>query len=294
MIKHIFYRSRFVGLQAFFLVLFAALLMFFDHCFSPFHRFRQDLNVVILPIQVFVNTPIKWMHWLGTSVTAQQHLLEENARLEAHDLLLQSKLQKLMALEHENAQLKGLLKSKARIAGRVKVAQLLAVGLDPVVQQVVLDKGYRDHVYVTQPVFDAYGVMGQVVDVGLLTSKILLLTDSRFAIPVKNEVNGFRTIAVGTGTSHRLSLLYVSDKNKVKRGDLFVTSGLGLHFPVGYPVGVVSNVKEIPGERFVEVTLIPSAHLDRTQQVILIWPSEVALTRAVRAEMNKPIPTVTH
>ena len=43
------------------------------------------------------------------------------------------------------------------------MAQLLAVDLDPTVQQIVLDKGRRNHVYRGQPVLDAYGVMGQVI-----------------------------------------------------------------------------------------------------------------------------------
>jgi len=282
-----------VGLRVCLVFLLALLLMVFDHRMSGFHRFRQNLALIALPIQVLVSAPIRWVHWLGSGVTAQQHLLEENARLKAHDLLLQSRLQKLMVLEHENARLKVLLKSSAHIAGRVKVAQLLAVDLDPTVQQIVLDKGSHDYVYRTQPVLDAYGVMGQVVDVGPLTSKILLLTDPRFAIPVEDQRNGFRAIAVGLGTSQRLSLLHINDQNKVKVGDLFLTSGLGLHFPVGYPVGVVSAVTKIPGERFIKVSLLPSAHLDQTQQVILVWPHELALTKAVRAELSKPIPVVT-
>jgi len=216
--------------------------------------------------------------------------LQENARLKANDLLLRSRLQKLLALEHENAQLKELLQSTSHISGNIKVAQLLAVDLDPTVQQIILDKGKHDHVYVGQPVLDAYGVMGQAIDVGLLTSKILLLTDPRFAISVKDQRNGFRAIAVGTGTTSRLVLLYVNDENRVAVGDLFVTSGLGLHFPVGYPVGVVASVKKVPGKRFIQVSLVPSAHFDRTQQVILAWPSEADLTKAVRVELDRSIP----
>ncbi len=274
-----------LGFRAFLFVLFAIVSMVMDHRSSEFHRFRARLSVVILPVQVLVNTPIKWAHWLGTSVTAQQRLLEENARLRAHELLLESKLQKLLVLEHENAHLKELLKSTVRIAGRVKVAQLLAVDLDPTVQQIVLDKGSHDHVYLGQPVLDAYGVMGQVVDIGPMTSRILLITDPRSAIPVKDYRNGLRAIAVGLGASQGLALIHVTDVVNIKVGDLFVTSGLGLRFPVGYPVGVVSNIQKVSGRRFVTVTLIPSARLNQTQQVILAWPNQQALTKAVRTQL---------
>jgi len=79
----------------------------------------------------------------------------------------------------------------------------------------------------------------------------------------------------------------------IKVGDLFVTSGLGLRFPVGYPVGVVSKIKEVSGQRFVTVTLLPSAHLNQTQQVLLAWPDHQALTKAVRAQLKAPLPNAT-
>lgn len=280
-----------VGLRAFFLLLLAMILMIFDHRIEAFHRLRQDLSAIVLPIQELVNQPIQWVHWLGDGVTAQRRLLEENAQLKVHELLLKLKLQKLLALEHENAQLKELLQSASRVSGKVKAAQLLAVDLDPTIQQVIVDKGRHDGVYQGQPVLDANGVMGQIVDVGPLTSKILLLTDSRFAIPVKDQRNGFRAIAVGTGAAQQLALLHISDKNQVNVGDLFLTSGLGLHFPAGYPVGVVSSIKQISGERFLVVTLVPSAHFDQTQHVILVWPDEEALMKSVRSELEKPLPT---
>jgi rod shape-determining protein MreC len=280
-------------LRACLLVFLAILFITLDHRSPSFHRLRQNVAVIVLPIQFVVNAPIQWLHWLGAGVIAQKHLLKENAQLKARESLLKSKLQELLVLERENSQLKVLLKSTSHIASRVKVAQLLAVDLDPTVQQIILDKGWHDHVYRGQPVLDAYGVMGQVVDVGPFTSKVLLLTDPRFAIPVNDERNGFRAIAAGTGVSQRLTLLHVNDKHAVKVGDLLVTSGLGLHFPVGYPVAIVASVEQLPGKRFIQVTLIPHAHLDITQQVILAWPDKAVLNKSVQAELDKPVSTVT-
>ncbi len=264
--------------------------MIFDHQSKRFHQFRETLSVVSMPIQYLVSTPIKTAHWLGTSITNQRNLIEDNARLRAHELLLESKLQKLLALERENAQLRELLKSTTEVAGKVRVAQLLAVDLDPSLQQVVLDKGKHDHVYVGQPVIDAYGVLGQVIDVGLFTSKILLITDTKSAVPVQDYRNGVRAIAIGLGSSGKLALINVPYTNDIKVGDLFVASGLGLRFPVGYPVGVVSSINLVPGRRFATIKLLPSAHLDQTQQVLLAWPSKASLLKAVHAQLQQTLP----
>ena len=160
------------------------------------------------------------------------------------------------------------------------VARLLSVELDPHLQQVVLDRGSEQHTYVGQPVLDAFGVMGQVIDVGSLTSNVLLITDKQSAVPVEDYRNGARAVAVGLGVSGRLKLINVPLKNQIQAGDLFVTSGLGLRYPVGYPVGVVESINPL--------LLTPTAHLDETQQVLLAWPNKEQFKRAI-ATLNQPI-----
>jgi cell shape-determining protein MreC len=41
-------------------------------------------------------------------------------------------------------------------------------------------------------------------------------------------------------------------------------------------VGIVSEVNHKAGERFSAITVYPSAHLDSSRQVLLVWPSESA------------------
>lgn len=278
------------GLRFCVCVVLSIALMTFDHSMPFFQRFRSHLSVIVLPIQYAVNAPIQWTHSLVSRVTTQHQLLSDNARLRAHELLLESRLQKLLALERENAQLRELLKSAQYVGGnRVLVAQLLALDLDPLVKRIILDKGKKDKVYAGQPVLDAYGVMGQIVQVAPFTSKLMLVTDSKSAVPVQDYRNGFRAMAVGIGESNTLDLVDVPDTADIKVGDLFVSSGLGLRYPVGYPVGVVSSVTHVPGQRFAKIELSPSAHLDQTQQVLLVWPDHVGLRETVKKEfMSQP------
>jgi rod shape-determining protein MreC len=251
-----------------------------------FQKIRSDLSLTVLPIQYFVNAPIKTVRWIVNGVSSQQQLLADNARLRAHEFLLESRLQKLLALERENAQLRQLLKSTSHVGGQVIVAQLLAVDLDPSLQQILVDKGERNHIYEGQPVLDPYGVMGQVVRVGPLTSKIMLITDPKSAVPVQDYRNGTRAIAMGLGSAGGLSLANVPNTTQIKTGDLFVSSGLGLRYPVGYPVGTVRLLTRTPGKRFATIVLQPSARLDRAQQVLMVWPSKAPFKQAVQKQLN--------
>ena len=67
-----------------------------------------------------------------------------------------------------------------------------------------------------------------------------------------------------------LKLSYIPTHADIEIADLVVTSGLGSRFPSGYPVGVVKNVRNIPGELFLEVEVEPSGRIGRTRQVLLI------------------------
>ncbi|PMB54681.1 Rod shape-determining protein MreC [Coxiella-like endosymbiont] len=274
------------GLRALIYISLSIVLILLDQKTFFFHKIRANLSLVVFPIQYLVNTPIKTIHWIATNITTQQQLMADNARLRAHEWLLESKLQKLLALERENAQLRELLKSTSRIHGLgLLVAQLLAVNLDPNLQQVVVDKGTQSHIYVGQPVLDAYGIIGQVVDVSLLTSNVMLISDPKNAVPVQDYRNGTRAIAVGLGSSDKLMLINVPDTSDIKKGDLFISSGLGLRYPAGYPVGVVSELIHNPVKRFARIILQPSAHLDQSQQVLMVWPDKTSLNNTIRKNL---------
>lgn len=288
-IKRIFKNGSVSIYRVVFLILLAIVLMSLDQRSRSFHRLRNQLAVVTTPIQFIVSIPIKLVHWLDSSVITQKTLLAENEQLRAHELLLESKLQKLISLQRENAQLRELLKSSTQITGHVVVAGLLAVDLNPAVHELVVDKGSLQRIYKGQPVLDAYGIMGQVVDVGLLTSKILLVTDARSAVPVEDSRNGIRAIAVGLGEINKLALIHVPETSQIKVGDLFVASGLGLRYPIGYPVGVVTIMQHLPGQRFAHIILKPAAHLDQTEQVLLAWPSKRSMYKAVQQELKSSL-----
>jgi len=140
------------------------------------------------------------------------------------------------------------------------------------IKRVLINKGKSDGAYVGQPVLDAYGLMGQVVEVEPYDSWVLLITDPQHSTPVQINRNGNRAIATGTKDSlHRLVLNNISDTFDVIKGDVLVTSGFGGRFPAGYPVGVVSEVEHDPGEPFAIVTVEPTAWLDNSRNVLLLF-----------------------
>jgi rod shape-determining protein MreC len=136
---------------------------------------------------------------------------------------------------------------------------------------VVINKGADDGVFRGQPVLDAFGVVGQVMQVGKSTATLILITDTEHAVPVQVNRNGIRSIAMGTGESTKLSLPYLTVESDVQRGDLLVSSGLDEIFPAGYPVATVTRVERNPTDTFALVEAKPLAQLDRDREVLLLW-----------------------
>ncbi len=253
-------------------ILASIIMMTVDHRQGHLERVRSVLTVFVYPLQYVANLPVKVINWVSESLTTRAGLVKENTRLREEQLILSSKVQKFEILEAENERLREMLKSSEKLDERVLIAELLAIDLQPFRHQIVINKGRREGVYEGQPIVDANGVMGQVVHVGPFSSTVLLLTDPIHAIPVRINRNGLRSVAVGTGQSHVLQLEHLPNNVDIKEGDLVVSSGLGSRFPPGYPVGIVYNISRVPGEPFAKVSILPSAQLEKSREVLLVWP----------------------
>ena len=134
-----------------------------------------------------------------------------------------------------------------------------------------MDVGRRDGVCDGKALIDADGVVGQVIEAGLMTSQAMLISDTDHALPVEVNRNGLRTIVVGTGRIDQLQLPFVVNNADIRVGDLLVTSGLGGTFPAGYPVAIVETVTRLPHEPYAEVTATPAASLGQVREVMLIF-----------------------
>lgn len=246
-------------------------LMFVDHVTGWLDGTRAVMTVAVTPVIVIADLPRRSTRGLGELFSSRGNLRGRISQLESELILLRVKTEKMAALTVENNRLRGLLGSAAKLQDNVLVAELIGVNPDPEDQQVVIDKGSADNVYVGQPVLDARGLMGQVMEVSQFTSRVLLISDQTHSIPVQVMRSNLRLIAQGTGIDQQLELLHVNSTADIKVGDQLLSSGLGNRFPVGYPVGVVDRVDYEPGKPFAEVIARPSARLDRTRHVLLVF-----------------------
>lgn len=232
---------------------------------------RAELNRIIAPLYSIVDFPGRLLDWGSDSIKSRDQLEQENAAMKAQLLVQQGKLQQLASIAADNVRLRELLNSAEMVRDRVLVAELIGVSPDPMSHRVIVNRGIGNGVYVGQPLLDAYGLMGQVVDVSENSAQVLLITDTTHALSVQVNRNGVRAIAQGTGDLYTLELRHLAATVDIQEGDLLVSSGLGGRFPEGYPVATVSAVTRHPGQSFAEVYAKPMALMNRSRHVLLVF-----------------------
>jgi len=160
-------------------------LIFFDHYISSFETTRGYLQSLVSPLQYLATAPKRMMTWTAENLTSRQDLIEQNQRYKVDELLLREQLMQLSMLEKENTRLRSLLASPVRKETRKMVAEVIAVDSDPYTHQVVINRGANDGVYEGQPVVDEKGIVGQIQNVGTISSRVILITDVTHAVPVR-------------------------------------------------------------------------------------------------------------
>ncbi|WP_258633474.1 rod shape-determining protein MreC [Pseudomonas sp. B21-028] len=287
--KPLFTKGPSLGVRLLVLAVLSVALMVVDARFTLLKPVRSQMSLVLMEAYWIADLPQRLWQGVASQFGSRTELVAENEKLKTENLLLQGRLQKLAALTEQNVRLRELLNSSALVNEKVEVAELIGMDPNPFTHRIVINKGERDGVVLGQPVLDARGLMGQVVELMPYTSRVLLLTDTTHSIPVQVNRNGLRAIASGTGNPERLELRHVADTADIKEGDLLVSSGLGQRFPAGYPVAMVKEVIHDSGQPFAIVRAVPTAALNRSRYLLLVFsdnrtPEERANDAAVAQE----------
>lgn len=279
-----------LGARLFFLAIISIALMVLDHRGGYLDTTRSWLQTAASPLYAVIQAPFQAWNWLTGSFADRSRLRRENAELTDELRSARVKLLRFDALTEENRRLRAIRNASQGIGERTLIAEIVRIDVDPFRHRARINKGSEDGVFQNQPVLDAFGIVGQVTHVDRTGAEIILISDNEHAIPIQVNRNGIRSIAVGTGDIHRLSLPFLTIESDVKPGDLLVSSGLDGVFPAGYPVATITKVDRDPTETFAVVEAKPLAQLDRSREVLLLWfdpsrekPAETNVERAAPA-----------
>jgi len=270
-----------------FFALLSLLLMAIDTRFKYLPEIRQAIAVAIYPLQRLTHLPTA-IYDQVSGLFVSRNLAGEISYLRQQHLADQEKLQRLLALEAENAQLRNLLEAAQRAESKTTMAEILYIPHDPFSRKAILDKGSQHDIQSGQVVIDDVGVVGQITRVYPWLSEVTLITDKDHSVPVQLVRSGLRSMVSGTGEDGTLELRYLAANADIQTGDLLVTSGIDGIYPPGLPVALVSKIESNAAYAFARITCTPAAGVNRNRQVLILSPPPPVPERPVEPIEIKP------
>jgi rod shape-determining protein MreC len=196
-------------------------------------------------------------------------LYDENRDLQkkADELAIANQL--LQEQADENKRLRELLAFRRKFEHKMLPAEI--IGRDPSnwFKTILVDKGSSDNVYKDAGVITPDGVVGRVVEIGLNSAKVLLLTDVNSYVDAIIKRTRARGIVMGKGEK-LCSLAYVLKTEDVVPNDIVVSSGINTIYPKGIIVGTVISARKDRGGFFQSIEIQPSVDFAKMHEVLIV------------------------
>ncbi len=254
-----------------FLEIICVVLMIADHSAHITAPVRASISALTYPLVKIVELPQQAYQFINTTVSDQAALLNENIELKQQLSQTQIELLQMEVVSQQNIELRKLLHTKQLLPLKTTAAFIVNVNTGKKNHYIIINQGFNQGITVGQTVLDLNGVVGQVDNVTLENSHVILITNKNHAIPVEFLRTGIRTFIYGTGELDNLSLPEIPQSADIKLGDVLITSGYGGVFPPGLKVATIQKILDSPDKSFQRAIALPSANLTLMKQLLLVW-----------------------
>ena len=168
----------------------------------------------------------------------------QNGELKRENRAMLQRMVEAKAIFQENLQLKAALQLRQRVRDAVATGRIVGSSFNSPRRFAILSAGAKDGVREGMPVRSADGLVGRIIDVGELASRVLLVSDRTSIVPARLLRNGIPVIAQGRGDGTVEVRPLEVGRNPFRPGDLIITSGTGGLYPPLVPVGRVVKLKD--------------------------------------------------
>ena len=207
--------------------------------FKVINYIKIGINEVVYRSSFIVSGPENFIK--DNYLVVQNHLnlynLNEKNKSELKKLRSKDLLNEFIILE--NKRLKKVVDDYL-IKTDTIIAKVLSDKGSPFLRSIIINRGSKHKINLGMAVLDGEYLVGKVVEVNYLSSRVLLLSDLNSKIPVTIEPNGILSILSGTGEDD--GIIQYSKSNEIIENDSIVyTSGKSGLFKSGIPIGKINN-----------------------------------------------------
>ena len=241
-----------------------------DIKYSNSNYIRIIINdFLINPIQYAAATPSKFFLAFMEEKKTIEELRQQIENLEEENISMKINLQRIDILENEVSRLRAIRQEVDKGLKNIKIAQITQKDVIPNKKSIQINIGSDYNINVGQTVMGVNGLLGQVVEVNMYSSKVLLITDNSSNVPAKIARTGQQIIVKGRPQDNMLEVTFLPSDSQIIRGDLIITSGQANRYIASLKIGRVVEVIKKEGERFIEATIEPLEVADNISEVVI-------------------------
>ena len=207
--------------------------------FTAINYLKLGINEVVFRTSFIASLPEKYISY-------SFHAIEEHIDLYKDYNLKKEELKKLKSekyntnfLEAENKRLKKVLEDISSSSEEI-IAKVIIDKQSPFLRSIIINKGSKNEIKKGMAVVSDSYLVGKVIEVNFMTSRVLLLSDLNSKIPVTIEPGGIQSILSGNGVSDGV-IQYTKDKMPINGEGVVYTSGTGGLLKSGIPIGKIKH-----------------------------------------------------
>ena len=168
----------------------------------------------------------------------------QNGELKRDNKAMLQRMVEAKAIFQENLQLKAALQLRQHARDTIAVGRIVGSSFNSPRRFAILSAGSQDGVREGMPVRSPDGLVGRIIDVGALASRVLLVSDRSSIIPSRLLRTGIPIIAQGRGDGTVEVRPLEVGRNPFRPGDIVISSGTGGLYPPVVPVARVIKLKD--------------------------------------------------
>jgi len=217
--------------------------------FKAIDYIKIGIKEIVYRSSFVVSGPENFIKDSYTAVQNHLNLYKTNERNKSELTNLKAKDLLNEFIITENKRLKKVVDDYL-VKSDIIIAKVLSDKGSPFLRSIIINKGSKHKIDLGMIVMDGEYLVGNVVEVNYLSSRVLLLSDLNSKIPVIVEPNEVFSILSGTGKKNGV-IQYSKKYEDIKANSIIYTSGTGSLFKAGIPVGRI-NSNNLSEEKKVE------------------------------------------
>jgi len=224
------------------------------------------------------SSPIQKIFWQAGDKTSDffeaawnlSCLKNQTEKLEEEKQGLLVKIAELKKMEEENQFLRKALEIELQRDYDLALSQVISKDISQ--DYILISKGSKDGITQNMPVITEQKVLvGKVIETYPSYSKVMLIFNKEmsFDVKIEKEEKEIEAIAKGNGNS-TIYLNLIPQEERLNRGEVVVTSGLGGVFPASILVGTIKEFQKSDVDFFQTAQIENSLEVSELKNVFVI------------------------